>query len=94
MTGTDAYAQFRQDLNTYVSAVNKDVTITLSQTLFDALVIFTFNVGTHAFGNSTLLKAINNNRLDVVTNFQGGAIRRDARRKQISSLMVPIVTEY
>ncbi|HAH55321.1 MAG TPA: muraminidase [Flavobacterium sp.] len=40
-------------------AVNELVKIKLTQNQFDALVSFTFNVGTNAFKKSTLLKIIN-----------------------------------
>jgi hypothetical protein len=48
---------FARDLKPYEKAVNDGVTgIELSHSEFDALVSFTFNVGTGAFSGSTLLK--------------------------------------
>ena len=48
-----------KDIQTAESAVNKSVTVVLTQPQFDALVDFTFNAGVSAFENSTLLKLIN-----------------------------------
>ena len=47
-------------------SVNDLVKIPLTQNQFDALVIFTFNVGADAFSKSTLLKMINSNNLKAV----------------------------
>jgi GH24 family phage-related lysozyme (muramidase) len=53
---------FAQDLKPYEMAVNTSVTaIELTQEEFDALVSFSFNVGTSAFAGSSLLKKINEN---------------------------------
>lgn len=50
---------FRADLSTYESAVSNGVTTRLNQYQFDALVSFTFNVGTGAFAGSGVLKQMN-----------------------------------
>lgn len=39
--------------------INKHVTVKLNQNQFDALVSFTYNVGVGAFGESTLLRLLN-----------------------------------
>jgi lysozyme len=51
----------RQDLQRFEQAVGLLVHVPLTQTQFDALVIFSFNVGTGArgLGGSTLLKFLN-----------------------------------
>jgi len=48
-----------------VNTVNRLVTIELSQTAFDALVDFVFNVGSGNFAGSTMLKLINSGNLDA-----------------------------
>jgi len=48
-----------QDTKTAVDAVNGKVTGKLSQTKFDAVVDFTYNLGGANLGKSTLLKNIN-----------------------------------
>src|SRR5947199_9460312 len=48
-----------QDVQPAAAAVNNGVKVPLNQNQFDALVSFTFNVGTGAFTSSTLLKVLN-----------------------------------
>lgn len=59
ITQAQAEALLLHDVQTAVNAVNQYVTYPIRQHQFDALVDFTFNVGTHAFANSTLLKHLN-----------------------------------
>lgn len=49
----------KHDLQTAEDAVNTLVKVALNQNQFDALVDFVFNVGTKAFGHSTLLRDLN-----------------------------------
>lgn len=48
-----------------VNTVNRLVNVELSQTAFDALVDFVFNVGSGNFAGSTMLKLINSGNLDA-----------------------------
>jgi len=48
-----------QDVRDSVKAVNDLVKVYITQNMFDALVSFTFNVGSGALQNSTLLKLLN-----------------------------------
>lgn len=48
------------DLKTYENAVNSCVKVPINQYQYDALVSFSFNCGTGALKNSTLLKKLNN----------------------------------
>lgn len=57
-----AESRLRDDLHTAESAVNRYVTVPLSQHQFDALVSLTFNIGTGAFQKSTLLRLLNAGR--------------------------------
>lgn len=59
ITRDQAIEWLKQDTETAVNAVNESVRVTLSQHQFDALVDFVFNVGVHAFENSTMLKLLN-----------------------------------
>lgn len=54
-----ASALFSNTLSQYEEAVNRYVRVSLSQSQFDALVSFTYNEGTYALRNSTLLKKLN-----------------------------------
>jgi lysozyme len=59
ITKTQASSFLRTDLRTAEKAVNGAVKVGINQNQFDALVSFTFNVGTGAFKRSTLLKRLN-----------------------------------
>ena len=54
-----ATAWLREDLGAAERAVRHLVDVPLSQGQFDALASFVFNVGSSAFGNSTLLRLLN-----------------------------------
>jgi lysozyme len=55
-----------QDLIRFEKAVEAVVQVPLLQNQFDALIAFTFNVGTSAFEKSTLLKVLNQGQYDQV----------------------------
>jgi len=59
VTREEAERLLRQDLRPFVNAVRNKTQTPLSQHQFDALVIFTFNIGRTAFRNSSVLKLIN-----------------------------------
>jgi lysozyme len=59
ITKEDAQQLLRNDVSIAENAVQRDVTVPLTQPQFDALVSFTYNVGTDAFQNSTLLRLLN-----------------------------------
>ena len=69
-TGPDVYSGLKisedhaeqllwQDIESFEQCVNSFVNIKLNQNEYDALVSFTYNIGTTAFVNSTLLKLLN-----------------------------------
>jgi lysozyme len=61
MTCTQDQAEqwLQQDIQVAAEAVNRMVTVTLTQQEFDALVDFTFNLGTGSLQKSTLLRLLN-----------------------------------
>lgn len=60
----------RADAKIAAEAVDRLVTVNLSQNEFDALVSLTFNIGTGAFGESTLLRVLNSgNRAGAAEQF-------------------------
>lgn len=50
---------FRTTLTNYVNAVNKGIKVFVTQNQFDALVSFTYNLGTGVIITSTLIKKLN-----------------------------------
>ncbi|BAP37796.1 putative lysozyme [Acinetobacter guillouiae] len=58
-TNEQAKSYMAQDLKKFESAVNTSVKVPLNQNQFDALVSLTYNIGTGAFKDSTLLKKLN-----------------------------------
>ena len=69
MTCTQEQAEqwLQEDVQIAVDAVNRLVTVELTQNQFDALVDFTFNLGTGSLQNSTLLRLLN------ASNYTGAA---------------------
>jgi len=56
----------RTDIVKYETAVNNNVKVSLTQSQFDALVSFTYNIGTGGFKSSSALKELNKGNYDVV----------------------------
>lgn len=50
---------FSNDLSPFENVVNNSINADLTQTQFDALVMFCFNIGINAFKNSSVVKIIN-----------------------------------
>jgi lysozyme len=66
ITKAEAEEILKCDLVQYEDAVRKLVKVVLTQSQFDALVSFTYNVGEAQFSRSTLLKRVNAGRFDEV----------------------------
>ena len=62
-----AKSYFANDLKRFEKTVNDSVKVDLTQNQFDALVSLTYNIGSTAFKNSTLLKKLN------AKDYQGAA---------------------
>ncbi|MGP5360537.1 lysozyme [Psychrobacter celer] len=80
LTANQIAQLLNQDLDVFEDAVNKYVKVPLTQSQFDTLVSFSFNVGVGAFSTSTLLKRLNAGEYDDVPDqlerwrFAGGRI--------------------
>lgn len=66
ITKEDAEDILKRDLVQYEDCVREQVQIGITQSQFDALVDFTYNVGVGQFARSTLLKRVNAGRFDEV----------------------------
>lgn len=60
ITQQEAETLLAQDVAPFVWEVRKAVTRSLSQSEFDALVIFAFNIGKRAFSGSSVVRLLNN----------------------------------
>lgn len=80
-----ANAWLDEELEVFQAAVNNAVKVPLSQHQFDALVSFSYNVGTGALRSSTLLKLLN------LGNYAGAANRfEDWNKGMIGGKLAPI----
>lgn len=59
LTADQADELLRSDLDRFSAGVNSRVTVPLTQSMFDALVCLSFNIGQAAFAGSTLLRLLN-----------------------------------
>lgn len=66
LTPTQATSLLMHDSSTAANAVRSDVTHSINQPQFDALVDFTFNVGTGGLASSSVLRDVNAGAFDAV----------------------------
>ncbi len=66
ITQQEADRLFKLDCTEVEKAINRNVKVSLNQNQFDALSDFVFQYGETNFRNSTLLRKINENKLDEV----------------------------
>ncbi|MEK6746514.1 MAG: lysozyme [Pseudomonadota bacterium] len=86
----------KQDVSMAEKAINRLVKIPLLQNQFDALVSFAYNIGAQRFENSTLLRFLNDNRMELVAKefsrwvFAGGIMQKGLvkRRKAEKKLFI------
>lgn len=83
----------REDAESAIQVISQKVKVTLTQTQFDALVSFVYNVGAGAFESSTLLKELNAGHVDKIADeikkwskaagkvVKGLQVRREAEAK-------------
>ncbi len=84
-TPEQAKVYFKHDLAKFEKTVNEAVTVPLNQNQFDALVSLTYNIGSGAFKNSTLLKLLNKG------DYQGAADQFLAWKKAGGKVMKGLV---
>ena len=89
-TQEQADERFKDDLAQFEHAVESLVTLPINQGQFDALVCFSYNVGTNALKTSTLLRLLNAGDIEGATNqFQrwnknDGKVMRGLTRRRYS----------
>jgi lysozyme len=66
ITERQALDLLAQDVSPAVAAVNKAVTVSVTQNQFDALVSFAFNIGTNGMRSSTAVAMLNAGKIDEV----------------------------
>jgi len=69
LTEQEANDLLATDLVRFETAILDCVDVPLTQNEFDACVALAFNIGTHAFTNSTLVKMLNNGDAKVADQF-------------------------
>lgn len=70
LSKTEAEELLKDDLAPFIDMINENVHAPLSQSQFDALVSFAYNIGPKAFLTSDTLRALNNGRpLDAANGF-------------------------
>ena len=70
LSKTEAESLLKDDLAPFIDMINENVHAPLSQSQFDALVSFAYNIGPKAFMTSDTLRALNNGRpLDAANGF-------------------------
>lgn len=93
-TQAEADAWLAQDVGIAEAAVNRLVTVKLTQGEFDALVDFTFNVGVGAFSNSTLHHLLNEGNYKAAANefekwdYCGGVVVAGLLRRRLAEKAV------
>lgn len=89
LTKTQGRNLLRLDVQKAETAINSFVTVPLTQSQFDALVSFVFNIGADAFEESTLLRLLNDRFYDAVPHeiVRWHYVHRDGERVSSAGLM-------
>lgn len=87
ITQQEADRLFKVDCEEVEKAINRNVKVVLTQNQFDALSDFVFQYGETKFRNSTLLKKINENKLnEVPTEFAKWVKATNPKTGQLETL--------
>ena len=92
VTNDEAITLLQNDVQIAVIAVNRLVTVTLTQNQFDALVDFTFNLGVGALTYSTLLTLLNEGEYSaagdqfLLWDHAGGVVQEGLQTRRAADL--------
>ena len=93
-TQEQADAWLEHELEEYGGYVNDAVKVPLTQNQFDALVAWTYNLGPTNLNNSTMIKVLNENKLDEVPaqmrrwNKAGGKVLPGLERRRLAESLL------
>ena len=94
ITQEQAEQMLLDELKEYENYINELVVVDLSQNQFDALVAWTYNLGPTNLNNSTMLKVLNENKLDEVPaqmrrwNKAGNKVLEGLERRRLAESML------
>jgi len=100
ITKAQAEDYLTQDLKAFEDGVNSAVKVPLKQNQFDALVIFSYNVGIGAFKKSTLLKLVNKGDFDgaaeqfLIWNKVGGKFNQGLMNRRLRTRQLFLIGNY
>ena len=100
ISSLEATALLHKDAQEAVDCVNDNVTRPVSQSQFDALCSFVYNIGCTSFKSSTLLRMVNDNRHDAVTGqfrrwtFAGGKASQGLLNRRIAEANLYSRSDY
>jgi lysozyme len=93
-TQEQADAWLEHELEEYGGYVNDAVKVPLTQNQYDALVAWTYNLGPTNLNNSTMIKVLNENKLDEVPtqmrrwNKAGGKVLPGLERRRLAESLL------
>ena len=93
-TQEQADAWLEHELEEYGGYVNDAVKVPLNQNQFDALVAWTYNLGPTNLNNSTMIRVLNENKLDEVPtqmrrwNKAGGKVLPGLERRRLAESLL------
>ena len=94
ITEENAEILLKQDVSSAENTLNRLVIIELSQNQFDALVSFVYNVGSKAFEKSTLLRFLNENKLELAAEqfsrwiFAKGVVQKGLINRRVAEKLM------
>ena len=83
MTEAEAHALLMKDAGKFERGVSKAVTVPVTQSQFDAMVLLAFNTGLANFTSSTLLKLVNQSKFQLASGEFGKWVYGTVKGKKV-----------